>query len=243
MIFTTSWDDGHPCDERLAAMLDHYGLAGTFYIPIKNQEGRQVMDALAMRELDRRFEIGSHTLDHAYLTKLTAEQCDFQILAGKHQLEDILGHNVGGFCYPGGKFNADVRESVINAQFVYARGISNFWLNSGIDSFNIPTTIQFYPHSRQVLWRNFIKHGHYSERFPAFKSVAVGMNWLSAMKNLVEAQSETERVIHIWGHSWEIEDNNLWSQLDDFLNFVSELNPVTCRLDELRSHNKWSNEK
>jgi SAM-dependent methyltransferase len=30
---TTSWDDGHPTDLRVAALLAKYGIAGTFYVP------------------------------------------------------------------------------------------------------------------------------------------------------------------------------------------------------------------
>lgn len=228
MIFTTSWDDGHPCDERVAEMLDRYGLVGTFYIPIRNREGHPVMDVAAMRELDREFEVGSHTLDHIYLPDLPTDERNFQILSGKQQLEDVLGHAVGGFCYPGGKVNAAVRQAVIDAHFDYARGISNFWLNCGVDRFEVPTTIQFYPHRRQVLWRNFVKGGNYSERFCAFNSVAAATDWLSAMKHLVVSQAETDNVVHIWGHSWEIDKNDLWSPLDDFFRYVSEMQPQTC---------------
>ena len=31
-IVTTSWDDGNKLDLKLAALLDKYGLVGTFYI-------------------------------------------------------------------------------------------------------------------------------------------------------------------------------------------------------------------
>ena len=33
-LVTTSWDDGHPLDIRLAEMLARYGVLGTFYIPM-----------------------------------------------------------------------------------------------------------------------------------------------------------------------------------------------------------------
>ena len=31
---TTSWDDGHPLDLRVAELLAKYGLQGTFYVPM-----------------------------------------------------------------------------------------------------------------------------------------------------------------------------------------------------------------
>jgi len=233
MIFTTSWDDGHPCDERIAAMLDRYGLAGTFYIPIRNREGHAVMGPSAIQELDRRFEVGSHTRDHVYLPGRSFEELNNQIVSGRQELENILGHEVEGFCYPGGRINAVVRQAVIGAGFSYARGIENLWLNCGNDPFNVTTTIQFYPHHRQVLWRNFIRGGNYIDRIRVFRTVAVANDWLSAMLRLVGLQTDTDNTVHIWGHSWEIEQRGLWSQLDDFFRCVSEFRPQTCTVARL----------
>ena len=38
-FMTTSWDDGHPLDYRIAEMLQEYGLRGTFYIPKQASTG------------------------------------------------------------------------------------------------------------------------------------------------------------------------------------------------------------
>ena len=32
-----------------------------------------------------------------------------------------------------------------------------------------------------------------------------------------------EGVVHLWGHSWEIDRMQLWTQLDDALSILSEL--------------------
>ena len=37
-VLTTSWDDGHRCDVRLARMLKEHGLKATFYVAPENQE-------------------------------------------------------------------------------------------------------------------------------------------------------------------------------------------------------------
>jgi hypothetical protein len=34
---TTSWDDGHPSDLRVAELLIKHGLRGTFYVPMTAQ--------------------------------------------------------------------------------------------------------------------------------------------------------------------------------------------------------------
>ena len=46
-ILTTSLDDGHPLDLKLADLLAKYCVPGTFYIPLGNGE-RPAMDASRM---------------------------------------------------------------------------------------------------------------------------------------------------------------------------------------------------
>ena len=66
-LFTTSWDDGHPLDARVAELLSAHGFRGTFYMPLSNREGLPVMPPADVRRLGQGFEIGSHTIDHCYL--------------------------------------------------------------------------------------------------------------------------------------------------------------------------------
>jgi len=233
VIFVTSWDDGHPFDERIADLLERYSLMGTFFVPIRNREGLPVLSAGAIRALDGQFEVGSHTQDHIYLTELSPGERWRQVIAGKMQLEDILGHAVEGFCYPGGKINSDIRQSVIDAGFSYARGINNFWLGIGSDRFDVPTTFQFFPHCRQVLWRNFARGGSYRSRFHSFRIMTSSDDWLAAMIRLIELEAETDNVIHLWGHSWEMERKCLWPQLDEFLRQVAAFCPQTSTVAEL----------
>jgi peptidoglycan/xylan/chitin deacetylase (PgdA/CDA1 family) len=63
-IFTTSWDDGHPLDARMAELLSLHEFQGTFYVPVSNREGLPVLGPEDLRRLGQGFEIGSHTIDH-----------------------------------------------------------------------------------------------------------------------------------------------------------------------------------
>ncbi len=83
---------------RLAALLTKYNIAGTFYIPRNNSEGRPVIQKRELVELATAFEIGGHTRDHMELTRLGREEAQDQIVDGKNYLEDALGHKVNGFC-------------------------------------------------------------------------------------------------------------------------------------------------
>ena len=37
ILITTSWDDGHPLDLRLAELLHKYDVPATFYIPVSEK--------------------------------------------------------------------------------------------------------------------------------------------------------------------------------------------------------------
>ena len=60
VFVTTSWDDGHILDHKLAGLLDDYGLRATFYVAPRNIELPQ-QERLRNRDLQalaRDFEIG-----------------------------------------------------------------------------------------------------------------------------------------------------------------------------------------
>lgn len=224
MIFVTSWDDGHPLDERVAELLSRYGVQGTFYVPIRNREGRPVMSADALRRLaGADFEIGSHTLDHVYLTTCSPAAVDEQIGEGKARLEQSLGKRVDGFCYPGGKVNPAIRAAVRRAGFKYGRTIENMRSDLGTDPYCVPTGLQFFPHARRVLWTNFMRYGHYQKRARMFSLALAARPWWERLPRIAEVLSDSDAVIHLWGHSWEVEEYGLWSELETTLERMAGL--------------------
>jgi peptidoglycan/xylan/chitin deacetylase (PgdA/CDA1 family) len=71
----------------------------------------QIMDMAQVREwISAGHEIGSHTLTHPYLTRLTAEKAREEISASKKKLEDLFGKPIEHFCYPYGDWNDAVRD-------------------------------------------------------------------------------------------------------------------------------------
>lgn len=78
------------------------------------------MTAAQIVELDRRgIEIGSHTVHHANLARSSPGNVQFELVASKQALEQLVGHPVYSFCYPSGQFNGSV------AAAVQAAGYSN----------------------------------------------------------------------------------------------------------------------
>ena len=89
---TTSWDDGHILDLKLAKLLKKYNLNGTFYVSPHNREFDE-SDLLSVRDIvtiSKDFEIGAHTQTHLDLTRISPEQAREEIIGSKQYLEKIL---------------------------------------------------------------------------------------------------------------------------------------------------------
>ncbi len=215
--FTLSVDDGHPLDQRMAALLDRLGIRATFYLPIDNSEGLPVLEPAAMRALAQGFEIGSHTRSHFFLTTLSAGDAWRQITEGKQLLEDCLGQQVRGFCYPGGRYKRLHRLQVRAAGFDFARTTQNLRMDIGCDPFQLPTSAQFYPHDSTIFLRNFVSQGAWVSRVAALKIALQERDWIKRLHRLLDLAIADESVFHLWCHSVDIERLQLWPALEGFL--------------------------
>ncbi len=85
----------------------------------RSGEAREaLMDASQIRDwLAAGHEIGSHTLTHPHLTRLSPNVAREEIFASKKKLEDLFGRPVEHFCYPYGDYNEAVRELVAEAGY------------------------------------------------------------------------------------------------------------------------------
>jgi len=105
-----TFDDGSETDLLVAApILSEFGFTATSYITSGwlGRPGFLVPSQLC--ELSSLgFEIGSHSMTHAYLTDLEEVDMRREISDSKLQLEQILGKPVEHFSCPGGRFDARV---------------------------------------------------------------------------------------------------------------------------------------
>jgi hypothetical protein len=223
LLVTTSWDDGHPLDLRVGALLEKHGLSGTFYVPCTNSEGRPVMRSTEITQLARQFEIGGHTRDHVTVTDLAPYLAANQILANKRWLEDLLGQEICGFAYVRGRHNSNVRRLVDQAGFRYARTVKNLMSAPGSDRLQVPTTIQFFAHPSSVRIRNFVRKGPTPQR-AAVLAALLGAGRLSTRcSRAAEACLRLGGHFHLWGHSWELDEHDLWGELDCLFRRLREL--------------------
>ncbi|MBI4754708.1 MAG: polysaccharide deacetylase family protein [Betaproteobacteria bacterium] len=237
VLFTTSWDDGHALDLRVAELLAKHGFKGTFFIPGRvapggacNPEGFPVIDTSELRALDSAFELGSHTLDHSYLDAVPPEEARRQVEAGKQWLEDQLGRPVEGFCYPGGHHNAAVRQIVREAGFRYARTTEELHHDVGSDPYRIPVALQFYPRALKGIVKTFIKGAHPWQERRVFGAAITRQELGARLRAVLDRLVEKGGVFHFWGHSWEVEKFGGWTVLDAFLRYAAERVPPEDRV-------------
>lgn len=230
-LLVTSWDDGHPTDRRLAERLARLGVAATFFVPIRNSEGLPVMGPADLRALDADgFEVSAHTLDHRRLPGLAEAEARRQLVDGRRRLEDILGKAVSCFAYPGGRIGRQGRRLVAEAGFRYARGTGMFCLTPGDDPLAIATTAQFHPHGAGAVLRNWARQGGGAAR------LRHALRWLSAgsleeaVGALAAAPTTRGGTLHLWGHSWEIDEAGLWPQFDRAMTALADGTPPEHRL-------------
>jgi peptidoglycan/xylan/chitin deacetylase (PgdA/CDA1 family) len=126
-----TFDDGffNVFENALAPLAKHRWRALQFLVPqfigklnewdLREGEAPEpLMDAAAVRDwISAGHAIGSHSLTHARLPRLTLRDAREEIFASKKRLEDDFGVAVEHFCYPYGDWNEAVRELVLEAGY------------------------------------------------------------------------------------------------------------------------------
>jgi peptidoglycan/xylan/chitin deacetylase (PgdA/CDA1 family) len=107
-------DDGCETDLlEVAPLLMEHGFNATFYITAGRLGGPGYLSAAQLRELSGKgFEIGCHSMTHAYLSDLNDVQLKSEIVDSKNLLEQLLGKKVEHFSCPGGRVNARAVQMV-----------------------------------------------------------------------------------------------------------------------------------
>lgn len=223
MIITTSWDDGHPLDLRLAELLEKYKLRGTFYIPLKNVEN-PTMSISEVKMISDIMEIGGHTLNHRYLNSLSDLEALNEIQNCKIELEQMLSKEVSAFCFPGGKYKQKHIDMVCSSGFLFARTTTLFNTKIDVDNSLMHTTVQVFDHNSITLLKHCLKRKMFSELFRQ-KAFALHNDKFKSFAEYFLHSNNTE-VFHLWGHSWEIEKRKLWADLEDVFFMLSELSDV-----------------
>ena len=199
---TFSFDDGITQDIRLVAILNKYGLKGTFNLNSERFSSKG--DSLILKEktiprmmigresvsaLYSGHEIAVHTLTHVNLTMQTDGEVIRQVDEDRKNLEKICGYPVVGMAYPCGGVNNDERVAELikeNTPIRYARTITSSYTfdlqKEHLLRFN--PTLHFLDEKTEALVEEFLA-----------------------------LQPNEPQLLYIWGHSYELDvDEGRWER-------------------------------
>jgi peptidoglycan/xylan/chitin deacetylase (PgdA/CDA1 family) len=219
---TTSWDDGHPLDLRVAELLARYDLPGTFYVPATARQA--TMSSAQLRALSQNFEIGAHTLDHVALTRASDQEAQRQIVRSRQWVEDNTGVECRMFCPPEGRFSGRHLAMIEAAGYIGLRGVELTSLDPPRRSGRLmvmSTSVQAYPHRRIAFVRNAIKRVRFTN-FWRYIMLGCPSEWPVLASSLLRQAVACRGVFHLWGHSWELQETGQWQRLDSALRMLSE---------------------
>lgn len=109
-LVALTYDDGPAeCTSRLLDILEQYGIKATFFVV---GEQAETYPETLKRAADMGMEIGSHTYDHTYLNRVSAEEIETAMRKNEETLTGIIGHGTKIMRPTGGGINDTVREVV-----------------------------------------------------------------------------------------------------------------------------------
>jgi hypothetical protein len=131
---------------------------------------------------------------------------------------------VRSFCYPYGFYNRRVADVVRGQGFSLGRTNVSHAVGSGRDLLRQPVTWQLYPHSTFSYMKHAVRSVNITGMLRAFRWRRRSVT--DAVAELVMT-SNPNAIIHLWGHSWEIDEFGLWLQLDDVLDRLADIPDAT----------------
>lgn len=192
---TFSFDDGNIADRRVIAILNKYKLKGTFNLDSGRFGDSPIVTEDELCSLYEGHEIASHTLTHPHLERLPVSYQTYELLKDKENLEKITGNMIRGFAYPYSAKNEETISALKSIGFEYAR------LASSTYGFSQPEN--FY------LWEPSCHFKDFDSVYPKFTSIE-NQSW------------NYGGVFYIWGHSFELKDEEAWKKFEEMCEEISE---------------------
>lgn len=191
LTYLSSWDDGNAEDVRIADLMDRYEVPTIFFWPVYWKEVNQVkkrsfLTPKEAQDIASRFVVGSHTLTHPILTEVDRREAEDQIKVSRNLLRKMFNQPIDGFCYPRGRYNAEIVDIVESAGYSYARTTKVGSFVGKVNRLEAPTSVHV---------------GYDRQEYE-------GMDWLSyGLKVLKEAKEQAinrHTYFSIWGHGAEL---------------------------------------
>ena len=212
--FNITYDDGILQDVRFVALLNKYGLKGTFNLnsQLMEQEFEWIhpngmtvkrLSRDAVRRLYDGHEIAAHTLTHPFLNDKSEEELHWEIGGDKRRLGALFGREVAGVGVPFDYYDEKIAECVRNCGFEYGRMSEE--------------TRSYIPWQDPFFWRCGLFH------------------LAPELDDFIEGFFQTEEELalcQIVGHSYDLDAENLWGKMECILVRMAE-NAAVCSLTHL----------
>lgn len=205
MILSASWDDGATTDFKMAELMQKYHIPTIFYWPSKIGQHKNMGRAKSFLtipeciELSKSFEIGSHSMTHQFMNKMNIAMISNEISESRKFWQDTVSQPIYSFAYPKNSLSNLTKALVKGAGYANARTTTIGYLNPGDDLFSINCTIN--------VGNNRLEYD--------------GKSWFLFFEEMLP-KIQADSVFHIFGNSWEIDENNEWDQLETMIRKLSE---------------------
>lgn len=196
---TFSYDDNQIHDRRLIEMLNHYGLCATFHLNSgmigKKDAYNEFITWDELSVLYRGHEVACHGYHHPFFRQLPLGELQYEILEDKRCLEKAVKYVVRGMSYPFGDYSEETIRIARALGIEYSRTVAatnNLWWPEDFMRWH-PTC-----HHNAAFHDNGLIEGFVN---------------CSGYPNLP--------LLYIWGHSFEFEREQTWSEMDQLCSRLS----------------------
>ena len=205
---TLSYDDGVIFDKRLVKIFQNYGLKGTFNLNSGNY-GNKTYNRMTKEECVELFknsqmEVAVHGYKHLSLAKVDVATAIDDVITDRKELEKTFGRIVKGMAYACGSYNDKVIEILKNCGINYARTVLQ--------------TLDFELPNNWLEWHSTCHHENTNLMELAQKFVS-----LTCPNRVLDY---SPKVMYVWGHSYEFNNNNNWHIIENFAELVGNRDDI-----------------
>lgn len=207
-VFNVSYDDGVEQDVRFIALLNRYGLKGTFNINFwmthtqfqwVHESGLVVkrLPESALKDVYAGHEVASHSFSHPYMDNFSEGEILKEMGADRFFLQRLFDREIAGYATPFYFFSDQMAQCARECGFAYAR------ISEESDDYSLPE--DFYH------WRG--SKFHWDEDLEEFVEGFLKSDQELAMCQLV-------------GHSYDLDVYDMWQRMEKIFSRVSQCDEV-----------------
>lgn len=170
-----SCDDACASDVRVAELCKKYGTKCTFYWPVEwhslaHQNGYKPLTLSEALDIAEEFEIGSHTIAHRQLTRITPQEARYEIRESKYILEKLFNKEIESFAPPRGYTNPELTEYTLRRyakqRLTKGEGLVHVHPNSGANE-----NKHWLERAKEVEVKELFCHSHELDKYDLWKEL------------------------------------------------------------------------